>query len=194
MRPHATTLQNTSAQTMRLMRHTAQACYRHLDEPPTPAEIRQYKKASEELLLYFAVLDIAITNVTEELQAVGLYRHAIKRNMNEIEDIVLKSFNALYKKVQVVEAFRMRQSYDNAMIQLYDAIDENILIEAPDRSFSIVCALCRLINKHNDSMGRFFIVEAWPIRAVEKKLQRFKGVTDKHIDFIIDRTLQSLRK
>jgi hypothetical protein len=52
----------------------------------------------------------------------------------------------------------------------------------------------RLINKHNDSMGRFIIAEAWPIRAVLKKLERIQGVTDKNIDFIIDRTLQSLRK
>lgn len=192
--PHATTLQNTSAQTMRLMRHTAQACYRHLDEPATPAEIRRFKKASEELLLYFAVLDIAITNVAEELKEVGLYRHANKRTINEVEGTVMQSFNALYKKVQLVEHFRMRHSYDNAMIQLYDAIDENILIPAPNRSYSIACALCRLINKHNDSMGRFIIAEAWPIRAVLKKLERIQGVTDKNIDFIIDRTLQSLRK
>lgn len=192
--PHATTLLNTSAQTMRLMRHTAQAACKHLDEPPTQKEIAKFKKATEEILLYFACLDIAITNIADEFSQANLYRHQTKREVNEIEKIVMQSYKNLYNKVQKVEKVRTRTSYDSAMIQLSDAIDDNILIPAPHRAYNIAIALSRLICKLNNSLGRFIIAEAWPIRQVLRKLQRINVVKDYNIDDIIDRTLQGLRK
>lgn len=62
------------------------------------------------------------------------------------------------------------------------------------RAYSIAIALCRMICKHNGSLGRFIIAEAYPIRQVIKKLERITVVKGYQIDFIIDRTLQSLRK
>lgn len=179
---------------LRLMRHTAQLNMKRLDEPPTDKERIKYKKATEEILLYFAVLNIAITNISEELNKAGLYRHEVKRTLNEVERIVLKSYEDLYNRFQRVEKAIMRSSYDNAMIQLSDTIDERVLVEPPHRAYNIAIALCRLICKLNSSMGRFVIAEAYPMRHIIKKLERITVVNDYHIDNLIDRTLQSLRK
>lgn len=193
-RPRYTTIENTSMQTMRLMRYTAQFNSKRLDEPISAKERIKYKTKTEEILLYFAVLNIAITNIAEELDQVGLFRHNIKREIKEVEKIVLSSYESLYLRFQKVEKAIARTSYDNAMIQLSDAIDESILIPPPHRAYSIAIALCRMICKHNSSLGRFIIAEAYPIRQVIKRLERITVVRDYQIDFIIDRTLQSLRK
>lgn len=194
MRPRYTNISNTSMQTMRLMRYTAQFNSKRLDEPPTDKERIKYKKATEEILLYYAVLNIAITNIAEELQEAGLYRHNTKREIKEIERIVLGQYENLYQRFQKIEKAITRTSYDNAMIQLSDAIDESILVSPPHRAYSIAIALCRMICKHNSSLGRFIIAEAYPIRQVIKRLERITVVRDYNIDFIIDRTLQALRK
>ncbi len=193
-RPRYTSIENTSMQTMRLMRYTAQFNTRRLDAPITAKERIKYKTKTEEILLYSAVLNIAITNIAEELEQAGLFRHNIKRDINEVEKIILSSYESLYSRFQKVEKAITRTSYDNAMIQLSDAIDESILIPPPHRAYSIAIALCRMICKHNSSLGRFIIAEAYPIRQVIKKLERITVVKDYQIDFIIDRTLQSLRK
>lgn len=194
MRPRTITAANTSQKAMRLIRATAYANIQRGSAPVSEAEVLKYKIPTEELLLLFAALDIAITDVAQEFADSGLYRHAVKRELNEIERIVMTAYKALYAKMQTVETQITRQAYDYWMVRVSDAIDNNILLTPPRRSYNIAVALARLIVKRNDSLGRFIVAEAHPLRHVVTRLERINVVEDHHIDFIIDRTIKDLRR
>ena len=191
-RPRTLTKDNTSLEALRLIRATAYANMMHEVSAPTQAEVAKYRRPTEKLLLYFAALDIAITDVALEFEEAGLYRHATKREINEIERIVLSTFKALYTKMQRIETKLSRKNYDHWIVQVSNAIDDNILLEPPHRSYNIAVALARLIVKQNDSLGRFIVAEAHPLRHVVRRLERINVVKDYHIDFIIERTLDDL--
>lgn len=193
-RPHAISRENTSQQSMRLIRSTARANMIKAEAPPTQAEIMRLRTPTEELLLYFAALDIAITDVAAEFEEAGLYRHATKREINAVEQEVMLAYQALYKKLQQVEKPLTRQSYDYMMLQVSEAIDYNILLQPPKRAYNIAIALARIICKLNDSLGRFIVAEALPIRRVVKRLERIKAIPDHRIDFIVERTMKDLKK
>jgi hypothetical protein len=194
IRPRTITASNTSQEVLKLIRSTALANMVREVSAPTEEEVKKYKIPTEELLLLFAALDIAITDVASEFADAGLYRHAVKRELNAIEQIVMTTYKALYAKLQVVEKEITRKSYDYWMVRVSDAIDDNILLTPPKRSYNIAVALARLIVKCNDSLGRFIVAEAHPIRHVVTRLERINVVEDHHIDFIIERTIKDLRK
>lgn len=194
IRPRTITAANTSQETMRLIRATARVNMLREMAAPTDEEVAKYKVPTEELLLLFAALDIAITDVAQEFADAGLYRHAVKRELNAIEQIVMTTYKALYTKLQTVEKDMTRKAYDYWMVRVSDAIDDSILLAPPKRSYNIAVALARLIVKRNDSLGRFIVAEAHPMRHVVTRLERINVVQDHHIDFIIDRTIKDLRK
>lgn len=194
IRPRTITAANTSEKTMRLIRATAYANIQRETAGPSEEEVQKYKIPTEELLLLFAALDIAITDVAQEFADAGLYRHAVKRELNEIERIVLTAYKTLYAKLQTVETQITRQAYDYWLVRVSDAIDNSILLTPPRRSYNIAVALARLIVKRNDSLGRFIVAEAHPLRHVVTRLERINVVQDHHIDFIIERTIKDLRK
>lgn len=194
IRPRTITAANTSQEAMRLIRSTARVNMLREMAAPTDDEVAKYKVPTEELLLLFAALDIAITDVAQEFADAGLYRHAVKRELNEIERIVLTTYKALYNKLQTVEKEITRKAYDYWLVRMSDAIDDSILLAPPKRSYNIAVALARLIVKRNDSLGRFIVAEAHPMRHVVTRLERINVVQDHHIDFIIERTIKDLRK
>lgn len=194
IRPRTITAANTSQEAMRLIRSTARVNMLREMAAPTDEEVAKFKVPTEELLLLFAALDIAITDVAQEFSDAGLYRHAVKRELNEIERIVLTTYKALYNKLQTVEKEITRKAYDYWLVRVSDAIDDSILLAPPRRSYNIAVALARLIVKRNDSLGRFIVAEAHPIRHVVTRLERINVVQDHHIDFIIEKTIKDLRK
>lgn len=194
IRPRTITAANTSQETMRLIRATARVNMLRELSAPTDEEVAKFKVPTEELLLLFAALDIAITDVAQEFADAGLYRHAVKRELNAIEQIVMTTYKALYTKLQTVEKEMTRKAYDYWMVRVSDAIDDSILLAPPKRSYNIAVALARLIVKRNDSLGRFIVAEAHPMRHVVTRLERITVVQDHHIDFIIEKTIKDLRK
>lgn len=194
IRPRTITAANTSQEVIRLIRSTARVNMLREMAAPTDEEVAKYKVPTEELLLLFAALDIAITDVAQEFADAGLYRHAVKRELNAIEQIVMTTYKALYTKLQTVEKEITRKTYDYWLVRVSDAIDDSILLAPPKRSYNIAVALARLIVKRNDSLGRFIVAEAHPLRHVVTRLERINVVQDHHIDFIIERTIKDLRK
>lgn len=194
IRPRTITAANTSQEVIRLIRSTARVNMLREMAAPTDEEVAKYKVPTEELLLLFAALDIAITDVAQEFADAGLYRHAVKRELNAIEQIVMTTYKALYTKLQTVEKEMTRKAYDYWLVRVSDAIDNSILLTPPRRSYNIAVALARLIVKRNDSLGRFIVAEAHPMRHVVTRLERINVVQDHHIDFIIERTIKDLRK
>lgn len=174
------------------MKHAAQASSRRLYRPATAAEAKKYKAPTEAILLFFAALNIAISDVRDELEAAGLYRHAVKRNLNAAEALIFRTYTALYKKLQTVESALTRQAYDEWMIKVSDAIDDCILLTPPRRSYNIALALARLIDDLNSNMGRFVVAEALPMHHIVTYLKRIDVVPDHNIDYIIARKLRDM--
>ena len=117
----------------------------------------------------------------------GKYRHAAKANINEIERIVTHLFNSLRSGLAAMDA-DIISDYDDWNTRICVAIDEAVLLEAPERSVNIALAVCREILRLNDALGRFCVLAAIPLPHIIKKLERL-SVHDYHIDNIIERTL-----
>lgn len=160
--------------------------------PATPAELKKYKAPTEAILLFFAALNIANSDVRDELESAGFYRHDVKRNLNSAERIVLQSYSRLYTHVQTSENTLGRKMYDEWMLRVSDAIDDCVLLQPPKRSYNIAVALARLIADLNDSMGRFVVLEAMSMHHVVTYLERIKVVEDHHIDMIIALKLREM--
>lgn len=178
--------------TLRLMKYTAQYSSRRLMRPATAEELKKYKAPTEAILLFFAALNIAISDVKDELEAAGLYRHDVKRNLNCAERIIFQSYTRLYHHIQVSENHLGRKAYDEWMLRVSDAIDDCILLQPPKRSYNIAVALARLIADLNDSMGRFVVLEALPMHHIVTYLERIKAVEDHRIDMIIALKLRDM--
>lgn len=191
-RPTTISTHTTSQQVLRLMKHTAEANIRHIDRRPTAEEVKMYKAPTEAILLFFAALNIAISDVRDELEAAGLYRHAVKRNLNAAERIIFSAYPALYNKLCAVESVMTRQAYDYWVLQVSDAVDDTILLEPPKRSYNIALALARLVVDLNDNIGRFAVAEALPLHHVVTYLKRIDCITDHHIDMIIAMRLRRM--
>lgn len=181
-----------SAQQLQLMKHTAQHCRHRLVRPATAEEVKKYKAPAEALLLFFAALNIAISDVREELEGAGYYRHEVKRNLNAAERLIFQSYSKLYRHIQTAENQFGRKAYDEWMLRVSDAIDDCILLQPPKRSYNIAVALARLVANLNDGMGRFVVAEALPMKHIVTYLERIKVVEDHHIDMIIALKLREM--
>lgn len=161
------------------------------DAPPTEEEKKKYQSATEFLLLYYAVLDSALKEIDYEFEQAGLFKQRTKRTIRTVQDITFRSYDALYRKVARV-CRRTALSYDSWILKCNDAVDECILLAAPERSFNIAIAMCRCIIRLNNSLGRFIVAEAHPLIRVLRMLEQIDVVPDHHIDNIIEVTLKRL--
>lgn len=174
------------------MRRTAVAsAMRKSNRPATKEEEKRYKAPLEAIVLFYAALNIAISDVRDELEPAGLYRHATKRELNAAESIILRNFTHLYQRFQTNTELS-RRSYDYWMLEVSNAIDECILLTPPKRSYNIAIALTRIITELNDSLGRFVVAEALPLRHALIHLERITGIDDHHIDMILARKLRAM--
>ena len=85
-------------------------------------------------------------------------------------------------------------AYDHWMIKSCNAVDGCILLTPPERSFNIAIALCRILVRYNNNLGRFIIAEAYPLERVLKILSQIKVVEDHFVDNIIELTLKRLNQ
>ena len=174
-------------QTRNLIKRTALANMRRCEAPMTEKEKPIAMKNGSKILLYFTALNCAVADIKFEFDSVGKYRHAEKANINEIERIVAHLFNSLRNGLAAMDADIIRD-YDDWNTRICVAIDEAVLLEAPERSVNIALAVCREIMKLNDTLGRFCILAAMPLPHIIRKLERL-GIRDYHIDKIIEMTL-----
>lgn len=157
---------------------------------PTPKEDVMNKEAVIMVTL-LAALDYFIYDLIDEMEACGKYRHANKRNINRAKDIILNAHTKFYKKIYN-ENFRGCQAYNEAMEAFYGAINECVALEAPERAYNIVVAICRLQAVQRRKLeSRYYYAPSTEVEKIPTMLEAL-GITDYHIDSIIDRKVRPI--
>lgn len=155
----------------------------------THEEAVKVKNEVSNILLTYAVLNIAVSDIKFEFDDVGRYRQRLKAQINDIEKSVVALFNSV--RYRLIKGDSRNVVYDKWNSRVCEAVGEAILLEAPERSVNIALACCRLILAEGEKMGKLYIEEVPPLAGVIVKLDRL-GIRDYHLDSIIERTIAKL--
>ena len=165
-----------------LMRRTA---WLHTqNREPSPAD-EKYIPDAIRMLTYIAVLGSVVYDMESELSAVGLLRHQVKRRVEQVKDLVSKTHAFTYEMLRNASTLAGRQ-YNDFMERACGAIDAGVLLGPPQRSYSIVMALCRLIDRYNKRLSnRYYFQPAESLRRIPSLLSDIK-IPDAKLDNIIE--------
>lgn len=189
MKTTPSTQQNVAK--LRLIAQMERQSIRAQNAPITAIEEKVATKPTVKILLYFTVLCVAASDIKFEFDDVGQYRQAAKKAINEVEDIVVKLFNRLRRRLLDNNPVTTRK-YDQINPFVCSNVKEAVLLTAPERSVNIALATCRLMITCNDALDRFCVPEVLPLqRQIIRRLETLQ-VKDYHIDSIIERTIAQM--
>lgn len=151
---------------------------------PSPNEEILNKEAVLMLTL-IAALDYCIYDLIEEMEEVGKYRHAMKRNINKAKDLILHAHDLFYRNMLSFDNKGVKQ-YNIASEKIYTAIQECVSLNAPERAYNIIVALIRLQSKQREKLGARYHYK--PSEALEKipAMLEDLGIHDYNLDNIIE--------
>lgn len=137
-------------------------------------------------LEYVACLNSIAIDLEMELTEAGMFRHAAKRTVREIQQIAAQVHQEAWRMLNNYKK-GVGRVYDNRMESVEAAINRAILLQAPERAYNIVAALVRLISKINAELRPhdWHFIYARELESVGPKLERL-GINDYHIDEIIE--------
>lgn len=171
--------------------HTAwQNCQPKPFHLPDSVEEKQNYEAVIWMTL-LAALDYFIYDLIEEMEDAGKYRHANKRNINRARDIIMKAHNTFYKRIFNYDFGGCKQ-YNDAMDVYYKAINNCIALEAPERAYNIVVAICRLQAKQRGKMIAHSFAPSLEVDKVPQMLEGL-GIHDYHLDNIIEQRVRNIK-
>ena len=159
---------------------------------PTPNEEALNKEAVLMLTL-IAALDYCIYDLIDEMTEVGKYRQLAKRNINRANDIIRNAHDNFYRRLMRVDVEDGCKQYNNAMEVVYKVINDCVALEAPERAYNIIVAMCRLQSEQCDKLGeRYYFAPAKDIAKIPSLLDCL-GITDYHLDNIIYQRVKQIK-
>lgn len=159
--------------------------------PPTAKDAKKMVPITNEILLYLSTLNIVMFDIVAEYEDAGWYKQATKKNLNNAAKKVREIFDKVYRTIAENETDkRGTTSYNEAMLDTYNVINDAILLQAPERSWNTAVALIRLILALNAKLGNYEVVEVEKLSNVAKLLNELECKPDDyHLDEIIQITL-----
>lgn len=167
-----------------------QQCQPEAYHNPSLNEERLNKEAILMLTL-IAALDFAIYDLIEEMEAIGKYKHANKRSINRAKDLILHAHDKFYRNMSGLDANGLKQ-YNIASEIVYNAINECVALEAPERAYNIVVAACRLQSKQREKLKLRYTYQ--PSVECDKIPQMLEclGIHDYNLDNIIEKRVRPI--
>lgn len=157
---------------------------------PTPNE-EMLNKEAVLMLTLIATLDYCIYDLIEEMEEVGKYRHAMKRNINKAKDLILHAHDLFYRNMLGIDSKGVKQ-YNIASEQVYEAVQECVYIRAPERAYNIIMALIRLQSKQREKLGaRYHYKPSVALDKIPAMLEGL-GIHDYALDNIIERRVRPI--
>ena len=156
-------------------------------EMPEPEAVTEVCAAkARHGLEYVACLNSVAFDLETELTEAGMFRHAVKRTVREIQQIAGRVHQQAWTMLDNYKR-GVGRVYNDRMETVTEAIDGAILLKAPERAYNIMAALIRIISKINAELRPYNwdFVYARELESVEPKLKRL-GIKDYHIDEIIE--------
>lgn len=152
----------------------------------SPEEEKRLSFLAVRMLTFVACLNYAMLDLETDLKMAGKLQNQKQcRYFYMARRIASNAHQTAYKMLATVSN-KVGDKYNKALDDTWEKIDECILLDAPERSYSIVCALCRLIGSLSKELGsRYYFAPAGPIARIPH-IMDVQGVEDKYIDRIID--------
>lgn len=151
------------------------------------AEMEACAAKARKGLEYVACLNSVAIDLEMELTEAGMFRHAAKRTVREIQQIAAQVHGEAWRMLNNYKR-GVGRVYDNRMESVEAAISGAILLRAPERAYNIIAALVRLISAINAELQRYNwdFFYARELAAILPKLERL-GIRDYRVDCIIER-------
>ena len=169
-----------------LIKRTA---WRNMQPRKPSEEDAKYVPTAIRMLTCIACLNYAMCDLETELSNVGMLRHGVKRMFRMAQSQVQQVHQQAYEMLNKASVRAARQ-YNDKLDEAWRAIDEFVELEAPERAYNIVVALCRLIEKQNKELtGRYDFAPARGIYRIPMMLSDVK-IHDYRIDRIIEMNIE----
>jgi hypothetical protein len=180
-------------QEMMLIRRTAWMNIR-LEENPALRPPKQRERddliTAMYMLAYIGAIDMCLYDLVDELTEAGLYRHALKKQINHIMRTVAYANGQANEILQKVNDGKRVRQYTDMFEYTYREIQEHVLLQAPERAYNIVRALTRLFVEAFDAVGiRTRHIYLRDAAEVLKRLE-IPQIQDHNIDVIIQRNVE----
>lgn len=157
---------------------------------PTPNE-EMLNKETVLMLTLIAALDYCIYDLIEEMEEVGKYRHAMKRNINKAKDLILHAHDLFYRNMLGIDSKGVKQ-YNIASEQVYEAVQGCVYLRTPERAYNIIMALVRLQAKQREKLGsRYHYKPSAELDKIPAMLEGL-GIHDYSLDNIIERRVRPI--
>lgn len=184
-------MNNTVSSQLQLIKRTAWMNMqieekRRRGEMPEPEAVTEACAAKARRgLEYVACLNSVAIDLEMELTEAGLFRHAVKRTVREIQQIAGRVHQQAWTMLDNYKR-GVGRVYNDRMDTVTGAIDGAILLKAPERAYNIMAALIRIISKINAELRPYNwdFFYARELESIGPKLERL-GIKDYHIDEII---------
>ena len=161
--------------------------YRNPDELES-----EQNKLAVRMVTLIASLSYFIYDLIEEMEAVGKYRHANKRNINRCKELIEKAHMIFYRRLFSYE-FGGCAKYNDAMDIYYNAINECVALPAPERAYNIIVAIVRLQAECRKQLEARYYYK--PSEDLEKIPELLEGLSihDYKLDYIIEQKLKTVK-
>lgn len=152
---------------------------------PTEEEKRLSFRAVR-MLTFVACLNYAMIDLETDLKMAGkLQNPKQRRYFYMAKRIAGDAHQTAYKMLASISK-NVGYEYNKALDVTWAKIEDSVLLQGVERSYSIVCALCRLIGSLNKELGhRYYFAPAEPIARIPH-IMDVQGIEDREIDRIID--------
>lgn len=159
-------------------------------QPRKPTkEDEKYVPIAVQMLSYIGALDYALYDLEETLTTAGQFRHSTKRVVKQSQQLAMSVHAEAYHMFGQIDKSACRQ-YNDKADEAYARASECILLEGVSKSYNIVIALCRIIEKLNRSLsGRYDFAPARALYRIPSLLQCI-GETDYQVDRIMEMNMQ----
>ena len=138
------------------------------------------------MLNFVACLNFAMIDLETDLKMAGKLKNEKQRRYFYMARRIAGEAHQTAYKILISVDSEVGCEYNKAFDYTWSKIEECVLLEGAERSYSIVCALCRLIGSLNKELGRrYYIAPAVPIARIPN-IMDVQGIEDKKVDRIID--------
>lgn len=168
------------------LRHDFNVCQRlpKIPRKPTPSESRRTQEAVVMLALIAAAY-MFVDELPKELKEAGIYRHNNKRVANIVEKILENASITANEVLKAANNGKASTGYFDCMDAFYGQINESIQLPAPERTYNILKAVCRLVGVYNKKLNEYHFSKAMEVAKIPALLEQIP-IHDYQIDNIID--------
>lgn len=182
--------------TQQEMLHIRRTAWMNIQIEDNPSMRKPKKRERDDLikamymLAYIGAIDMCLYDLVDELTEAGLYRHALKKQINHIMRTVAYANGQANEILQRVNDGKRVRQYTDMFEYTYNEIQTHVLLKAPERAYNIVRALTRLFVEAFDAVGiRTNHIYLRDAAEVLKRLE-IPQIQDHHIDVIIQRNVE----